>query len=196
MRFNGGVRVVREWDRAANRRLHRAQSGSEVRLLSTHAWRYGSIRPIADISASDDKYAVRVRSTLDALSKRAPTIVVFTLCAALIADWIDAPLWLPKAIAIVVGSLALMLMAARGRQHQFKTREELGFISGTEWIAYELAGKGTPPGYYLLGFFGFLTIMLTGFQSAYAMPAWAGFGLGVVWGIVNARYPADEEPES
>jgi hypothetical protein len=36
--------------------------------------------------------------------------------------------------------------------------------------------------------------MLTGFQSPSAMLAWAGFALGVVWGIVNAEYPADQEP--
>lgn len=139
---------------------------------------------------------MRLAIIFDALSKRAPVIVVITLCAALVGDWIDAPGWLAKALAIVVGSLALILWAAKGRRHQLKTKEELGFASGTEWIAYELAGKGTPPGYYLLGFFGFLTIMLTGFQSAYGMLAFAGFGLGVVWGIVNARYPVDDTSES
>ncbi len=133
---------------------------------------------------------------LDALSRRAPAIVIFTLCAALVAKWVDAPVWLPDSLGVVVGSLALALMAAKGRRHRFKTREELGFTGGADWLAYELAGKGTPPGYYLLGFFGFLTIMLTGFQSAYALPAWAGFGLGVVWGIVNVRYPVDEESEA
>ena len=133
-----------------------------------------------------------IAAIIERLSKRAPAIVVFTLCAALIGDWIDAPLWLPKALAIVVASLALALLAARRRQPRFKAGEELGLNSGAGWIAHELAGKGTPPGHYLLGFFSFLTIMLTGFQSVYAMPAWAALGLGIVWGMVNASYPVDD----
>jgi hypothetical protein len=129
------------------------------------------------------------------LSKRAPRIVIFTLCAALVGEWISAPVWLVKGAAIIVGSLALLLLAARGRRHQFNTYDESGLTQDRHWIAHELAGKGTPPGSYLLGFFGFLTILLTGFQSPCAMLAWAGFALGVVWGIVNAQYPADEESE-
>jgi hypothetical protein len=38
-------------------------------------------------------------------------------------------------------------------------------------IAYELAGKGSPSGFYILGFFSLLAIMLTGFDGAYALPA-------------------------
>jgi hypothetical protein len=64
-------------------------------------------------------------------------------------------------------------------------------LEEAERIAYEFAGKGTPRGSYLLAFFAFLTTMLTGFQSAYGRLAFAGFGLTVVWVIVNARYPAD-----
>jgi len=33
---------------------------------------------------------------------------------------------------------------------------------------------------------------LTGIQTSPAKLAWAGFCLGIVWGIVNADYPADE----
>ena len=110
-------------------------------------------------------------------------------------SWTSAPIWLAKGPAIIVGGLALWLLAARGRRNQFKTPGELGLTRNRDRIAYELAGKGTPPGSYLLGFFGFLTIFLTGFQSPYAMLAWAGFALGVVWGIVNAQYPAEEESE-
>jgi len=132
---------------------------------------------------------------IDRLSKRAPSIVVFTLCASLLGAWIEAPVWLPTTLAIVVGGLALLLFAARGRRHGLQGREELGFTRNRHWIAYELAGKGTPPGHYVLAFFGFLTIVLTGFQSSYAMPAWAGFALGIVWGIANRDYPADEEAD-
>ena len=49
--------------------------------------------------------------------------------------------------------------------------------------------------YAKLAFFGFLTIMLTGFQSAYATPAWAGLALGIVWGLANRTYPAEGEIE-
>jgi hypothetical protein len=133
-----------------------------------------------------------IRAIVDVLSKRAPVIVVVTLCAALVGAWISVPVWLPNGLAIIVGGLALLLFAAKGRRHRFKAREELGSNRSSDWIAYELAGKGTPRGSYLLGFFGILTIMLTS-QSPCAMLAWAGFALGVVWGIVNADYPADQE---
>src|SRR4051794_6215128 len=130
------------------------------------------------------------------LSKRAPVIVVITLCAALVSAWSGAPEWLNNGLAIGVGSLALALLSSRGRQNQFKTAQELGASRSRDWIAYELAGKGSPPGFYPLAFFGIVTIVLTGLQSPSSKPAWAGFFLGVVWGIVNARYPTDEESDS
>jgi hypothetical protein len=131
---------------------------------------------------------------IDLLSKRAPSIVVFTLCAALVAQWIDAPVWLPRLLATVVGSLALLLFVTRVRRHEFRGLE----VSGTErsWFDYELAGKGTPPGYYILALFGFVTVVLTGFQSAYAMPAWAAFALGIVWGLANRSYPLEEDGDA
>ena len=130
---------------------------------------------------------------IDTLSKRAPSIVVLTLCAALIGTWIGVPEWLPIALAMVVGSLALLLFAARVRRHESEASQEDD--SSQSWFQHELAGSGTPPGYYVLAFFGFLTIVLTGFQSAYAMPAWAGFALGIVWGLANRTYPAESEME-
>ena len=138
---------------------------------------------------------MRVRTFLDILSKRAPAIVGFVFGAALLGAWSEAPVWLANGLAITVAFLALALRAARGRRNQFKTTEELGFMRIRDWIAYELAGKGSPPGSYVLGFFGILTIVLTGFQTPYAMLAWAGLLLSVVWGIVNARYPADDSAE-
>ena len=134
-------------------------------------------------------------SLIDGLSRRAPSIVGFTLCAALVGTWIDAPAWLATALAVVVGSLAVLLLAARGARHGLRSREELGSARNRNWLAWELAGKGTPPGSYLLAFFGFLTIMLTGVDTPYAMPAWAAFVLGIVWGIANRQYPADEEDD-
>ena len=127
---------------------------------------------------------------IDALSKRAPSIVVFTLGAALVLAWANAPLWMPTALAAVVGGLALLLFAARGGRSARRGAED-----ERNWVAWELAGKGTPPGSYLLGFFGFVTIMLTGIQSSYAMPAWAGLALGLVWGIANRHYPAEEDAD-
>jgi hypothetical protein len=69
--------------------------------------------------------------------------------------------------------------------------EEPGSDGNKSWIAHELAGKGSPSGSYLLGFFALVAIMLTGFTGAYAMPAWAGLALAGAWGIANARYPTD-----
>ncbi len=129
-----------------------------------------------------------VRAGLDALSKRAPVIVIIALGAALVSAWSGAPDWLPHGGAIVVGCLALALLAARGRRNRFETAED----EERNWIAYELAGKGSPQGFYPLAFFGIVTIVLTGIQTPSAKLAWAGFGLGIVWGIVNAHYPADE----
>ena len=150
-----------------------------------------SFPPIADIRVSADNCLVSRRSVLDELSKRAPTIVAFTLFAALVADWINAPVVLPQGLAIIVGSLALALLAARGRRQV--SAKDLGFDSDIGWIAYELADKGTPQGFYVLGFFGVLTIVLTGVQSPYSLPAWAAFALHIAWGMANARYPLDDE---
>ena len=132
---------------------------------------------------------------LDTLSKRAPVIVVIALCTALVSDWVSAPLWLPTGLAILVGSLALVLMAARGRRSQLASDEDPGLSSLEDWVKQELAGKGTPAGFYLLGFFGFVTIMLTGVEGSYAMPAWAAFALCAAWGIANAHYSADDASE-
>ena len=148
--------------------------------------------PLRTLGARAIRAWVRIRAILDALSKRAPMLVAFALCAALLGTWSGAPDWLANGLAIIVGFLALALLSARGRQNEFRTAEELGSTRSGDWIAYELAGKGSPPGFYVLAFFGVLTIVLTGVQTPYALLAWAGFGLGIVWGIVNARYPADE----
>lgn len=135
---------------------------------------------------------MRRRAILDALSKHAPAIVVMTLCAALVSYWFSAPLWLPSGLAIIVGGMAVILLAARGRRAEFASTEDPGFSIIQDRIAQELAGKGTPAGFYLLGFFGIVTIMLTGPEGVYATPAWAAFALGAAWGIANARYTTDE----
>ena len=130
---------------------------------------------------------------IDLLSRRAPSIVGFTLCATLLGAWMDAPAWLPTTLAVIVGSLALALFAARGSGHGPATEEGLGLAHDRSWLEWELAGKGTPPGFYLLGFFGLITIMLTGHQAPYGLPAWAGIALGIAWGLANRSYPPDEE---
>lgn len=136
-----------------------------------------------------------MRSFLNVLSKRAPLIVVLTLCAALVGAWTGAPVGLINGLAIIVGSLAIALLAARGRRNQLKPTEELSFTRFSDRIDHELAGQGSPPGFYLLGFFAIITIFLTGFQSPYSNPAWAGLFLDVAWGIANARYPANDASE-
>jgi hypothetical protein len=132
---------------------------------------------------------VRRSAISDGLSKRVPAIAAFTLCAALVADWVSAPVWLPRGLAVIVGGLALMVLAARGRRYEASEDPD----SDRSWIAYELAGKGTPAGFYPLGFFAIVTIVLTGTVSPYSLPAWAALGLGIAWGIANAHYPADDE---
>ena len=132
---------------------------------------------------------VRSAGILDELSKRVPSIVALTFCSALLAAWTGATVWLSNTLAIIVLGLALLLLAGRGRRREFKSPADLGI---KQVIAYELAGEGTPRGSYLLGFFGFLTLMLIGFQSPYRMPAFSGIALTLVWGFVNARYPEDE----
>jgi hypothetical protein len=129
---------------------------------------------------------------LDELSRRAPTIVAFTLFAALAADWVNAPPELAKGLAIIVGCAALALLATRGRR-QFSAKKDVGIDSDIGWIAYELAGKGTPAGFYLLGFFGIVTVVLTGVESPYSLPAWAALGLHMAWGMANARHPVDDQ---
>lgn len=136
---------------------------------------------------------MRGKSSLDALTGRAPTIVIVTLCTALVAYWADAPVWLPYGLAIVVGVLALIVMASRDKRGPSPAEEEPG-TSTEGWLAQELAGKGTASGSYLLGFFGLVTIMLTGFQGAYALPGWAALALTAAWGVANAnaRYGTDD----
>lgn len=148
---------------------------------------------IDDFSPVVDQSGVRVTGMINRLSKSAPSIVVFTLCAALVGAWIGVPTWLPSALAGVVGTLALLLFLARVRRHEPEAEQDADHPRS--WIGYELAGKGTPPGYYMLAFFGLLTILLTGFQSAYAAPAWAGFALGIVWGLANRTYPVGQEAD-
>lgn len=151
--------------------------------------------PVARIGAAGDTNVVRVNPFFDWLSKRAPIIVIVTLCAALVGGWTSGPVWLANGLAIIVAILAVVLLVARGRRNELKTPEELGFTRLRDWIACELAGKGSPPGFYLLAFFGCITIFATGIQSTYSRPAWAGFFLGVVWGIANAHYPAKDGSE-
>ena len=127
---------------------------------------------------------------IDRLSKRAPSIVAYALGLSLLCAWIGAPLWAVTALALVIALLALLLFAARGGL-------QTGRVANPDrsWLAWEVAGQGTPPGSYLLAFFAFLTAFLIGLESAYARPAWAAFALAIVWGIVNRSYPADEEAD-
>lgn len=134
-------------------------------------------------------------SLIEGLSRRAPSIAGVTLFASLVGAWVEGPAWLAKALAVVVASLALLLLAARGGRHRLRGTEQPGSADDRHWLAWELAGKGTPPGYYLLAFFGFLTVMLIGFDASYALPAWAAFALGIAWGIANRQYPVDEEED-
>jgi hypothetical protein len=130
---------------------------------------------------------------LDELSRRTPVVVVVGLCAALLGYWTEAPLPLPYGLAVTLGGLALILMATRGRRRRLKRDMDSG---ETDWLAHELAGNGSPSGTYLLAFFDVVTIALTGFQGAYAMPGWAALALTAAWAIANAHYPSGDEPNA
>lgn len=129
-------------------------------------------------------------SIIGGLSRRTPAIVMGTLFTALVGYWTDAPRWLPYGLTLIVGGLALILMATRDRRTEPDTEEEPGSTANASWLARELAGKGSKSGSYLLGFLSFVTIVLTGLQGTYAMPAWAALALSAAWGIANAPDPA------
>ena len=61
-----------------------------------------------------------------------PSLWLSLFALHLVSDWVSAPAWLPYGLAIIVGSLALALMAARGRRSSFATKEELGFSGNKE----------------------------------------------------------------
>jgi hypothetical protein len=127
---------------------------------------------------------------IDTLSRRTPSIVAYVLGIALVCAWFGAPIWAVTTLAVAVGMLALLLFAARGGRHAGR-----GVNHDRNWLAWEVAGQGTPPGSYLLAFFAFLAIVLIGFESAYARPAWAALALAVAWGVANRQYPAEDEAD-
>lgn len=116
-------------------------------------------------------------------------IVIVSLCVALLASWVEAPLWLPYGLAIALACLALVLMAKRRRPSVEADAGDGG------WLAQELAGNGSPSGTYPLGFCAVVTIALTGFQDAYSMPGWAALALTAAWAVANASYPAKDDFE-
>ena len=128
--------------------------------------------------------------TVDALSRRSPTIVAVTLGIALLAYWFGAPLVVPYGLALIVGGIAIVVMAARKRNARLNA--ELEAAKTGSWIAQELAGHGSPPGSYTLAFFCLVTIALTGFVGPFALPAWTGLALAAAWAFANASYPSDE----
>lgn len=151
----------------------------------------GRHHAIAAFPRKPDKHPVHFNSIIDALSARAPAIVVWALGIALLCPWFGVPLWAVTALAVAIGGLALLLFAARGGRHSRRVVNH-----NRNWLAWEVAGQGTPPGFYLLAAGSFLTLFLIGFGSDYARPAWASLALAIAWGIANRQYPADEEEES
>ena len=129
--------------------------------------------------------------TLEQLSRRTPRLVVVSLCTALVANWTEAPLWLPYALATMSAGLAVILLATRNRAIGPSETE----CDDARWLAQELAGNGSPSGTYLLGFSAVVTIALTGVQGAYSLPGWAALLLTAAWAVANARYPANDSSE-
>jgi hypothetical protein len=130
--------------------------------------------------------------TIDRLVKRAPGIAALTFGIALVAAWFSAPDWLCNGIALIVGGLALLVLIARGRRNEFRHAEAIESTRAGDWLNYELAGKGSPEGFYPLVAFGVITAVLTGFEAPYDKLAYAGLALAIAWGFVSARYPANE----
>ena len=139
-------------------------------------------RAIAGRGRKPDSRPVQFHSLIDRLSTRAPSIVGGTLVAALLRPWVGAPVWAVTALAAIIAALALLLFAARGGRGSSR-----GVNRDRNWLAWEVAGQGTPPGFYLLAFFIFLTVFVIGLDSPYARPAWAALALAIAWGIANRR---------
>lgn len=132
---------------------------------------------------------MRRGQVLQGFSRRAPTIVIVSLCVALLAYWTEAPLWLPHGLAIALVVLALILMATRNHAPIGTTKDG----GDTNWLTNELAGNGSPSGTYPLGFFAIVMLALTGFEGAYALPAWAALALIAAWAVANAHYPPADD---
>ena len=126
---------------------------------------------------------------INALSKRAPLIVIGVLLVAVIGPLVGAPDVLLNSLAFAVGSLAITLWAAKGLPLQSKSNGELGFAGSRERLAFGFSAKGAPRGSSALGLVAGAVTVLSGGQWL----AFAGFGLTVVWRIIEARYPADLE---
>lgn len=126
---------------------------------------------------------MRPKHNLQWFSKQTPTILILSLAAALMACWAGAPLWVPYGLATAQLALALTLMASRDRR---RTRVEAD-ARVRDWLADELDGHGSPRGTYPLGFVALVTLALTGFEGAYALPAWAALALIAAWAVANAR---------
>ena len=129
---------------------------------------------------------------LEELSRRTPMVLAIGLSTALLSYWTETPLWLPYGLAVIFAGMALILMATRGRRRRLRKDKDSG---EPDWLAHELAGNGSPSGTYVLGFFDLVTIALTGFQGAYALPGWAALALTAAWAISNAQYPPGDGPE-
>lgn len=145
-------------------------------------------KPLRTLAARPIHNGMPRTSFSDGISSRTPLVVIVSLCVSLIANWIAAPVWLPYGLAIVLGCMALVLMARRSRPPAADADSD-----NSGWLAQELAGNGSPSGTYPLGFCAVVTIALTGFQDAYALPGWAALAVIAAWAIANARYPTEDE---
>ena len=135
---------------------------------------------------------MEIGALIDALSKRAPLIVVGVLLFAVVGPWVGVPDAILNILAVAVGSLAIVLWASKGLPLQSKSNGELGFARSRDRIGFGWSARGAPRGAFALGLVAGATTILTGGQSL----AFAGFGLTVVWIIIETKYPADGEGAS
>lgn len=135
---------------------------------------------------------MRTIAILDSVSRRAPAVVVTVLCTALAGSWAGAPGWLADGLAAAIVLVALAVFAYRRRRKPLRAvTDDPADLTLKEKMAFELEGSGTPPGFYLLAFFAFLTMMLAGFHTPFGRLALAALALSVAWGLANVEYPED-----
>jgi hypothetical protein len=127
---------------------------------------------------------------IDWLSKWAVAIAIAAWLVALAGLWGSGPEWLFDALAILVGGLALVLLFTRGLP-RMASKEALGFDSNRSWLFSAVLGRQYPRWSFLLGFVGFVVVVLSGFNTPSGKLAFAGYAMAIAWARANRCYPAE-----
>ena len=119
-------------------------------------------------------------------------IVIASLVVAVVGAKLDAPHWPFHIIAAALFLAAVLVWLRRGPARQLKSMEELGFKRHRDWLWFVAMSRGTPRGYYPLGFVAVAAFVLTEVRFPYAAVAIAAAALVVAWGEDWKRYPSEE----